>query len=351
MESSVLPRFLNSIAQNANILTMNFRHPLLCVLLVSLLVLGTACDPADDPVAELDVCGSGGPLTAPGGDLNGPYMKRTLITKFGNERTWLLRLPAGYEEGTPADVVFNFHGATSNALDQFVYGDFRTQADRDGVILVVPDANKVFEDPTHELAGYWNSAWEANLRTRDYDIDFILELVDLVQSEYCTGDFFAAGMSAGGDMVSALECQPDSPFKAYAPVTYRYYNDTECAESPPKPLISFHGDKDFVVPIAGSDAPWLDPPVADVMQAWAEHNGCDPKRLEKRVSDEVLHFWWANCDAPTEWYLVEGGGHTWPGAVPVPELGHTTEDISASDLIWDLFFGPTTADEQSETSG
>jgi polyhydroxybutyrate depolymerase len=270
-------------------------------------------------------------------------MERTLITTSGAERTYLLRLPAGYEEGTPADVVFNFHGATSNAVSQFVYGDFRTLADRDGVILVTPDANKVFVDQDHDLAKYWNHAWEANLRIRDYDVDFILELVELIRSEYCTRDFHAAGMSAGGDMVSALECLADSPFKAFAPVTYRYYNETECADAPPRPLISFQGDQDAVVPITGSGKPWFDPPMAEIMQKWAEHNGCDPERLEKRVSDEVVHYWWAGCDASTEWYLIEGGGHTWPGAAALPVLGKTTDDISASDLIWDLFFGSAEA--------
>jgi polyhydroxybutyrate depolymerase len=261
-----------------------------------------------------------------------------LITSSNAERNWLLRLPSGYQAGVSADVVFNFHGATSNARSQSEYSSFDALADRDGVILVTPDANKVFNDPTHELAEYWNSAWEAKWRVRDFDVDFALELVELIKSEYCTGDFYAVGMSAGGDITTALQCLVDSPFKAFAPVTYRYYNATECKDAPPRPVISFHGSEDQVVPISGLGSPWFDPPVAHIMQEWAEHNGCDTQSIEDRVSDEVIRYQWVNCDAPTEWYLIEGGGHTWPGAVPAPRLGHTTEDISASELIWEFFF-------------
>jgi polyhydroxybutyrate depolymerase len=319
------------------------RNSLFIALTVSFIVLAAACGRAPYAVGNTATpppeCGSGGPLTGPGGNLDGPYLQRTLVTSSGDERKFLLRLPAEYQEGVPSDVVFNFHGATSNALDQLQYGDFRSQADRDGVILVMPDANKLYPDPEHELAGYWNSAWEANLRVRDADVDFVLEVVELLKSEYCTSTFYAAGMSAGGDMVSALRCLPDSPFASYAPVTYLYYKPDECSAAPPRPLIYFHGSDDRVVPITGSDAPWFDPPVREKMQSVATHNGCGGRALEGPVSDEVIRYSWSGCAAPTEWYLIEGGGHTWPGGPERPKLGHTTGDISASDLIWEFFFG------------
>ena len=37
-------------------------------------------------------------------------------------------------------------------------------------------------------------------------------------------------------------------------------------------------------------------------------------------------------------YVIEGGGHTWPGREPLLRfLGKSTRDISANDLIWDFF--------------
>jgi polyhydroxybutyrate depolymerase len=37
-------------------------------------------------------------------------------------------------------------------------------------------------------------------------------------------------------------------------------------------------------------------------------------------------------------YVVEGGGHTWPGRTwSLPMLGKTTRSISANDLMWEFF--------------
>jgi polyhydroxybutyrate depolymerase len=37
-------------------------------------------------------------------------------------------------------------------------------------------------------------------------------------------------------------------------------------------------------------------------------------------------------------FVIEGGGHTWPGLEPpVGFIGKSTKDISANDLIWEFF--------------
>ena len=92
------------------------------------------------------------------------------------------------------------------------------------------------------------------------------------------------------------------------------------------------------MPFEGLDAPWFDPPVDVIMQSWATHNRCSGDANVERISSEVLRYSWQDCAAPVEWYLVEGGGHSWPGAAESPYLGHTTREISASDLIWEFFF-------------
>lgn len=45
------------------------------------------------------------------------------------------------------------------------------------------------------------------------------------------------------------------------------------------------------------------------------------------------------CGAGVEVILctVQNGGHTWPGGTPVPSLGNTTTDLSATDAMWDFF--------------
>lgn len=310
---------------------MNNSH--LFVSMVAILLTATG-----NAYSQGAACGSGGVIHDGSGVIHRPYQQLTMTMSSGEERMYLLRLPVDYDPETPSDVVFNFHGATSNAHQQIAYADFSELADRDNVIIVAPDANKVYPDRDHELATYWDSAWEGTRRVRDHDLKFVIELVETLQTDYCTGNFYAAGMSAGGDMTTALQCVTDGPFLAYAPVTYRYFHADECASARPRPMISFHGTDDRVVPLEGLDAPWFDPHVGVIMQSWAEVNGCDVDVVEEQFTDNVRRFHWANCAAETEWYLIEGGGHVWPASSDREGLGHTTQEIDASEVIWSFFF-------------
>ena len=106
--------------------------------------------------------------------------------------------------------------------------------------------------------------------------------------------------------------------------------------------VDLNGDDDALVNYEGGDLagwPLGNPGVEDRMQQWADHNGCAPEPSEESLSPEVTHITWDGCEATTEWYRIEGGGHTWPGTISLAGLGHTTDEISASDTLWDLFFG------------
>ena len=82
------------------------------------------------------------------------------------------------------------------------------------------------------------------------------------------------------------------------------------------------------------------------MRSWAEHNGCEPEHTQERVSPEVQLRRWHDCDAETVLYIVDNGGHAWPGK-PQPAFeaafGHGTTDIDASSLLFEFFFDPRVA--------
>ena len=79
-------------------------------------------------------------------------------------------------------------------------------------------------------------------------------------------------------------------------------------------------------------------PVDQVVATWAEGFGCAPAVADQPAED-VAHATYAECDegVQVELYTVAGGGHTWPGGLPVPSLGTTTSSISATQLILDAF--------------
>jgi len=62
--------------------------------------------------------------------------------------------------------------------------------------------------------------------------------------------------------------------------------------------------------------------------AWAARNRCVAEPVSGPVDIGVNLTSWSSCDAPTELYTVDGGGHTWPASIGTPGL---------ADLL-----GPTT---------
>ena len=75
------------------------------------------------------------------------------------------------------------------------------------------------------------------------------------------------------------------------------------------------------------------------MASWAEHDGCDAAFKDEPIGTDVRKRTWTSCRAGGEvvFYIIDGGGHTWPGSIPIDSLGKTTTQIDASATIWDFF--------------
>jgi polyhydroxybutyrate depolymerase len=148
-------------------------------------------------------------------------------------------------------------------------------------------------------------------------------------------------MSDGGAMTSVLACVAPKKFAAFAAVAVILY----CAKkgSPPVALASFQGTADPVVPYNGGKVHCCGgtvlPSKPVSMAKWAAFDKCAPKFTDTRLGSQVVRRTWTGCagSSTVVFYIIEGGGHTWPGAIPVPKLGLTTKQINASALIWSFF--------------
>jgi polyhydroxybutyrate depolymerase len=149
-------------------------------------------------------------------------------------------------------------------------------------------------------------------------------------------------MSNGGAMSSLLGCALPDRIAAIAPVAVIISGDL-CLDKRPMPIVAFMGTDDQVVPFHGGKVQCCGGATLraapDAMAGWAERNGCDELPDEERVGTEVRTHTWPGCDvgAETVFYIVDGGGHTWPGAIAVSRLGMTTTQIDASETIWEFF--------------
>jgi len=270
------------------------------------------------------------------------------MSSRGKVRAYQLDIPVGYDGTKPYALVFGLHSLTVDyriVLGMAGFADMHKKYEYIGVspsglVSTVP---------------YWNAAPVVD----NYDVDFITQLLDHLEATLCidTGAVFSVGMSNGAQMSSLLGCRLPNRITAIAPIAGVEYNQP--CNGAPVPVIAFHGLKDPFVPYKGgglnsvtiADENYYHgkvPPktatptgVDETMKNWARHNGCDADYIETRISHEVRKRVWQHCRAATEFYIVENGGHAWPGrCVPATEqsFGHCTKDIDATNLIWAFFF-------------
>ena len=138
-------------------------------------------------------------------------------------------------------------------------------------------------------------------------------------------------------MANRLACEAADMFAAVAPVAGAYTQHEECDPVRPVPMMIFHGDADPVVPYNGAGE--LFPPVEDFAAGWAVRNGCDTEPDDSVVAPDVTERRWAECDAGADvvLYIIDDGGHGWPGTARPGAEAVTTDSISATDLIWEFF--------------
>lgn len=97
-------------------------------------------------------------------------------------------------------------------------------------------------------------------------------------------------------------------------------------------------------PVTGAAVTQL--PVDDHREWWAGRNGCSgwsDRPVPDRADDgtTVVERRGQDCGAPTLFYRVEGGGHTWPGMRVdfAPSLGPLSRDPDATATFADSFVG------------
>jgi len=259
------------------------------------------------------------------------------IMHGGLQRDYILYVPASYSPGTPAPLVFNFHGYTSNASQQMWYGSFTSIADNEGFIIVHPEGTLDNSGNTHFNVGWGGSTVD--------DVGFTEALMDDLIATYNIDNnrIYSTGMSNGGFMSYQLACELSDRIAAIASVTgsmnLGWFNS--CNPTHPMPVMEIHGTND---PTVSYNASNFTESIPDMMDFWANFNNCDNMPIVTNVPNTntidgctAEHQLWDNGanGVVVEHYKIIDGEHTWPGA-PIA-LGTTNYDIDASEKIWEFF--------------
>jgi len=251
----------------------------------------------------------------------------------GMDRVAHVHVPKGYDRTKASPVVLSFHGYTSNGTQQNLLARMTDKADSANFIAVHPEGTG--SSPS------WNAGaccGDAATNAVD-DVGFVSALIDELESKLCVDAHrvFATGMSNGGFLSHRLACELSSRIAAVAPVA-GVLGMATCTPTRPISVFHFHGTLDPLVPYDGSTSMGFGS-VLQTMSGWATRNGCSATPRETSKKGDVTCTTYDGCKDGAEVNLctVTGGGHTWPGGLPVPSLGYTTTDIVATDAMWDFF--------------
>lgn len=254
----------------------------------------------------------------------------------GVTRTYLLHAGGAARPGRPLVLMLHGYGGTAAAMEQRTRGTFDKLADREGAVVVYPQA---LGDPSH-----WSSWLVGPVdRTRPDDLGFISALIDSLVAELGIDRkrVFAAGFSNGASMVYRLACERPELVAAVAPISGSMALDVVplCAKNTtPVGIVGMHGTADPTVA--------LDASIRDGIAAWARRNGCAADPISSRLPDtdrsdgtETRVDVYGQCAAGTQvaFYTIEGGGHAWPGGEARLAGGTTPRDFDAAEMIWAFF--------------
>jgi len=256
----------------------------------------------------------------------------------GEKREYVLYVPRSYDRSRPTPLVISMHGAGLWGAAQRDISRWNELADMKGFIVVYPSG----------VGGSGVRIWRAEPgEGLTKDVRFISDLIDTLSASYNIDStrIYANGLSNGGGMSFALSCTLSDRIAAVGMVgaaqtlPWRW-----CTDERPVPVISFHGTADPDVPYNGGPS-WISPrPFPNVPRwsaNWAKRNRCGDNPLESKVAGDVTRREYTGCaaDAAVVLYTIQGGGHTWPGGMPLPEwfVGRTTRSIDATSLMWAFF--------------
>ncbi|WP_309113157.1 ricin-type beta-trefoil lectin domain protein [Saccharothrix sp.] len=246
------------------------------------------------------------------------------IQSSGQNRSFILRIPANYDNTRQYRLIFGFHwyGGTANDVDSggsdgynWSYYGLRRLADaaNNGTIFVAPQGNG---------NGWANPGGQ--------DVTFVDDMIRRIENDLCvdTAQRFALGFSYGGAMSYALACARPTTFRAVA--VYSGAGISGCnGGTQPVAYMGIHGISDN---IGGGRA---------LRDTFVRNNGCTPQNAPEPAAGSRTHITttYSGCRTgyPVVWAAFDGG-HT-PG--PIDGGGEGWRSWTSPE-VWRFFTGETT---------
>ncbi len=267
----------------------------------------------------------------------------------GRTRSYIVHIPPSYDHRKPIPVVLAYHGGATSAKIMVTFSGLNEKSDEAGFMVVYPNGTGLQENALTFNGG--NCCGYA-MRNKVDDVGFTRALLDDLGkvTHIDSKRVYATGISNGAIMCYFLASELSDRIAAIAPVAGPMGTET-CHPKEPISVIHFHGEDDRFAPFKGGLGTGLSQTnfysVEHSIGAWVKANGCpetpEVTELPDKVNDgtKVTRKVYGPGKKGSEviLYIIHGGGHTWPGrdSRVANQLGKSTKDISANDLMWDFF--------------
>lgn len=251
-----------------------------------------------------------------------------------DQRSYLLYIPKSYTPDQATPLVFTIHGFGASAANQLAVTGWTDLAATENVIIVSPEGAY--------FPQRWNSGDSQFVgSSRMDDVAFFRAMITELSAELCIDParIYANGYSNGGGMTNRLACEMSAVFAAVGTVAGALSPLDSCPTQRAVPYIAFHGTSDPVVPFEGLPDQAL-PAAQEYVDTWVQRDGCQPEPVVTAVATDVRQLVYSGCDnsAEVDFYIINDGGHTWPGSsLQLAFLGKTTQTIRATRLMWAFF--------------
>lgn len=276
---------------------------------------------------------------------------RREIRVGGVVRHYFLHVPDTESASKEIPVVLALHGGGATPELMIRYAGLNEKADQAGFLAIHPAGTGRVPQ-----ALCWNAGLCCGYaqRQRVDDVAFLAQLLDDVAglAPVDPRRIYATGISNGGMLAYLLADELPRRIAAVASVAGTSHV-RQLAEGAPVPILHFHGTADYFVPSAGgrgrkslSNTDFVS--VEQTLEQWIARNGCNPVPRQISLSlpaeNELEITRWeyggGRNGAEVVLYLIQGGGHTWPGRPLLPGLemlGPSASRLSANDILWEFF--------------
>lgn len=270
------------------------------------------------------------------------------MTWGGVERQYIEYVPSSYQPGTPAPVLFVFHGLGDNMSNMFNNTGFKQIANAHGWIVVTPQALPATL-ASFEIGTAWNSGVSATVGNNTFiinegvdDAGFAMAILDDLIDNYTVdqSNVFCTGFSMGGFMSNRMAMEHGGRIKAIASVSGTIGN--ELLSATPVGHVStmhIHGTSDQMVTYANASYSITNNFSVSIgigaeatVDYWRNYNQCSATPTHTVYPDDVNDgltfekFLYENGEnnTKTAFIKVTGGDHDWY-YTPANDIDYATE--------------------------